>query len=546
MALQAGGPVRDAEGAGRGHRAVDGRRAGLAWREPFSRRARRWARRNRTAVTTAAAAVLVALAGTATVLAVQTRANRDLREANAQTRHERDLARQNFDLARKAVNDYLIRVGQNALLKEQGLHELRQELLEAALGYYRDFLRQRGADPSLRADAAAAHERVGDILIELGRPGDALAAYDQALALIEPLVRERPGDPVLATARSGSRRAGYRRGRTCRIGMPSSPSTGKGIGEELLAAGGGTEDLPEILARTYVNAAFVFRRMRRTDEALRAVLRAHALAERATRERPGDPAAARTLLRVSGWASELLRIKGHSDQARRLCERAIAFGEARVRAHPRDVEMRIHLADLVHYSHIEKNRGRHAEALTILRSAADSLDALVRQNPLLVRARSGWAGLLIDLSTVQSDVGRYAEAERSARASIDTFEALVREVPSSSYFRICAGLGYACLGKALLKAGSPGEALAMLQKAIAIHEASNDANGTSLACILALASTAAAPADGPAAAERQRRDADRAVDVLRRAIRIGFADSDVLKNDPDFDSLRRGPTSRLS
>ena len=53
-----------------------------AWREPFSRRARRWARRNRTAVTTAAAAVLVALAGTATVLAVQTRANRDLREAN--------------------------------------------------------------------------------------------------------------------------------------------------------------------------------------------------------------------------------------------------------------------------------------------------------------------------------------------------------------------------------------------------------------------------------------------------------------------------------
>ena len=48
--------------------------------------------------------------------------------------------------------------------------------------------------PSLRVETAAAHERVGDILIELGRFGDALAAYDQALALIEPLAGERPSD----------------------------------------------------------------------------------------------------------------------------------------------------------------------------------------------------------------------------------------------------------------------------------------------------------------------------------------------------------------
>ncbi len=53
-----------------------------AWQEPLSRRARRWARRHRTGVTAAAIAVLVALAGTAAVLAVQTRANRELKRAN--------------------------------------------------------------------------------------------------------------------------------------------------------------------------------------------------------------------------------------------------------------------------------------------------------------------------------------------------------------------------------------------------------------------------------------------------------------------------------
>ena len=53
-----------------------------AWREPFSRRARRWARRNRTAATAAAAAVLMAVVGLVAVLAVQTRANVALTLAN--------------------------------------------------------------------------------------------------------------------------------------------------------------------------------------------------------------------------------------------------------------------------------------------------------------------------------------------------------------------------------------------------------------------------------------------------------------------------------
>ena len=50
-----------------------------AWREPSARRCAAVGARNRTAVTAAAAAVLVALAGTASVLAVQTQANAELR-----------------------------------------------------------------------------------------------------------------------------------------------------------------------------------------------------------------------------------------------------------------------------------------------------------------------------------------------------------------------------------------------------------------------------------------------------------------------------------
>ena len=45
-----------------------------AWREPLARGAARWATRNRTAVTGAAAAVVAGVVGLSAVLAVQTRA----------------------------------------------------------------------------------------------------------------------------------------------------------------------------------------------------------------------------------------------------------------------------------------------------------------------------------------------------------------------------------------------------------------------------------------------------------------------------------------
>ncbi len=56
-----------------------------AWREPVTRRAVRWARRNRSAMTGAAAAVLAGLIGLAAVVVVQTHSNRELTAANEKT-----------------------------------------------------------------------------------------------------------------------------------------------------------------------------------------------------------------------------------------------------------------------------------------------------------------------------------------------------------------------------------------------------------------------------------------------------------------------------
>jgi hypothetical protein len=144
-----------------------------AWREPLARRARRWARHNRTVGATAAAAVLVALGGTATVLAVQTRANRDLRAANEQTRQERDRARQNFALARRAVDDYLTRVGQNPLLKETSI-----EVFQALSG-------EVPSSPLYQRRAGQAYGAQGKVLLKVGSHGKALTMLRKPVEILE-------------------------------------------------------------------------------------------------------------------------------------------------------------------------------------------------------------------------------------------------------------------------------------------------------------------------------------------------------------------------
>ena len=70
-----------------------------AWREPLARRARRWARRNRTAVTAAAVALLAGVVGLSAVLVVQTQAKAGISRALAsETRANAALAGANRKL----------------------------------------------------------------------------------------------------------------------------------------------------------------------------------------------------------------------------------------------------------------------------------------------------------------------------------------------------------------------------------------------------------------------------------------------------------------
>ena len=96
-----------------------------AWREPWSRALVRWLTRHRTGVTGVGAALLMAVAGLAAVLGVQTRANAQLTAKNDQLDASVRREAERFKLAMDAIKLFHGEVSEDLLLKEKRFETLR-------------------------------------------------------------------------------------------------------------------------------------------------------------------------------------------------------------------------------------------------------------------------------------------------------------------------------------------------------------------------------------------------------------------------------------
>jgi hypothetical protein len=195
-----------------------------AWHEPLLPRVTRWARRHRTLVAGLAALLLTAVAALSistvligreqvlTELARQ-QAVENARVAQQQRQRAEDSAAEarrqrktaeaqrlraeaNYRKARSAVDQMLTQVGQERLANIPQMEVVRQTLLQEALHFYREFLRENQNDPKLRLETGRAEQRVGDIERLLGHQNEAETEYAQAVTLLEQLVGEFPAVPA--------------------------------------------------------------------------------------------------------------------------------------------------------------------------------------------------------------------------------------------------------------------------------------------------------------------------------------------------------------
>jgi tetratricopeptide (TPR) repeat protein len=158
---------------------------------PAAERVWKWARRHPVVAGLALALVAALAGGFAGVFSQWRRAEANFAEADAQRRR----AEASLRLAREAVDRMLTEVGDERLRSLPGMQPVRGRLLREAAEFYEKFLGEHGDDPSLRADAARARFRVGEIYNLLGRYKESEKALSQALEEQQALIDLFPDEP---------------------------------------------------------------------------------------------------------------------------------------------------------------------------------------------------------------------------------------------------------------------------------------------------------------------------------------------------------------
>ena len=155
----------------------------------------RWTRRQPLVASLTAAVAMVTVAGFAGVIWQWQKAvaANDAAQKNLEARDRQQARRQlNFDRAMEAVDKMLTHVGEERLVQSPELRPIRKAIFEDALKLYEGLLQEKSDDPEIRAELARAAMRVGAIRTMLDEVDGAIAAYRQAVSLLDPLVKEAP------------------------------------------------------------------------------------------------------------------------------------------------------------------------------------------------------------------------------------------------------------------------------------------------------------------------------------------------------------------
>ncbi len=363
-----------------------------AWREPLSRRARRWAKRNRTAVTAAAVALVAGVVGLSAILVVQTQAKADIATAlGRETRANIELARSKaavqarYELAVEAIKTFHTGVSEDFLLKEEKFQELRDRLLEVGLR----LLRQAGRP---------------------ARPGDGRG-----------LAAGAGGGELRAGGADGE--GGPKRGRAG--GTPVGPGGAAGAG---MPSRGPARRPSADVGRSLTEVAGLLESAGKTDEALAAYREAEAVLSGPAAE---SPQARAVLADCRSRMGFFLTTIGKDDQALAAYRLARADQEKLAAASGASPEARRDLGDTVNrIGRLLANTGRPKEAEAEYRVALEIRQKLADEDPAVTDLRNSLAATHNNLGILLLKTGRPKEAEAEYRTALAIRQKLVEANPA--------------------------------------------------------------------------------------------------------------------
>jgi serine/threonine protein kinase/tetratricopeptide (TPR) repeat protein len=342
-------------------------------------------------------------------------------------------ADQNFALARQAVEDYLTKVSENKRLTESDFHPLRKELLQAALPFYEQFVREAESDPARRADQGRAHERLGKVHHVLGEIEKALANYREMQTIFAELGNVYPDAPeyrrCLGQAYNDLGDALQKLGREDEA--EQSHARAQALQRELAVEYPAVALYRRDLGFSHFSRASVLEELGRKDEAEKEYRESMKVHEQLARDFPSVPDYRRMLAwSHNNLANDVLAQTGRYKEAEQEIRMALALKEQLVRDSPLDPEYHVSVANShAALSNLFHRQRLHEHAESQRRRAIAILEDMVRKFPSVPDYQSRLAGSYDNLGNVLRDLGRRPESKEQYQRALAFYQRLAAEHP---------------------------------------------------------------------------------------------------------------------
>jgi serine/threonine-protein kinase len=413
----------------------------LAWPEPATVRLRRWARRHRPLV--AAAAVLMVMTTLGSIGA-----------AALLDRHSRRLEAEQR-LVADAGDAMLTRVFDEKLASVPQMEPLRRDLARDAAAFFDTSLRRRPDNPAARFTAAKVFHLAANVERQVNQDAAARRRYDEAVGLLEGLVKELPDKPAyreeLARVLVSEAEMHRLRGRL----REAAPLYRRAL--DLTAPAGSTAPTDvdrRSRAEALSSLAVLLIEMCRPDEAWAMLEQSVGLwRPLADRDRADVRDRLMTVITLSNL-SEALHEAGQPAKAIEASDAAIGRARALLAKAPAgaDNNQRFVLGQALRGRALAlaAARARPDEARSAIDEAVDRFEKLVADYPSTLNYRAWLVRVLEARADVRAAFGPGADADADLARARDVLRGLISERPETPEDRIELAL---ILGKLAERAG---------------------------------------------------------------------------------------------
>jgi tetratricopeptide (TPR) repeat protein len=406
----------------------------------------KFALRHRAPLATAAAALVLLVAGTALAFVQIVKERNDAIDARNRADEEerkkglalqvseanRKLAEKRFNEKRQAMDDMLAQFSEKGLSGMPGTQQIRKVMFERGVGLYEGIFREKRDDLAVQLSLADRYAELGRLQSEIGTLDKALAPLKKAEKVLRGLVAGEPRNP----------RYRYKLGvilyeigycswqhRKPEVGLPPQREA-IGILAKLSASDPKNFDwaLQLAQARTRLAASLTGR----TKERLGLERLAWESLDKLVEQRPGHTQAAIALARIAiNRGSRALATRKYREaerfftQARRLAQRALA-------ADPNDPVIVTNLKfALVGLSGVYGETNRAAKGIQMLGGVVEDLDKLATANPDVLSYQQSLVWAHDEAQKLYQRIGEREKATASLQEIVRICDALAQRDPQN-------------------------------------------------------------------------------------------------------------------